>query len=587
MTSHDVRDMLDLPGAAAPRPAKKQKTTGPRPSGLKGLAREVQSLGGDNPIAIVPEISIFKKRRLLSRKPAARWELKPFKNSARGDDFILKHWRRKAEVPAAPPAGDENGAGEREEKNEEVQQEVEDSTFAKFNVKVDLPTYNDEEYDKHLQSEHWTKSETDYLMELVRDFDLRWPVIWDRYEYQPPQPENLNEEDSTALVTPPKIRSMEELKARYYQVASKMMAVHKPLQFMGQAEFNLHELMSNFNPAQEIARKKFAEQAFYRTKEEIREEESLLVELKRILARSEKLSEERRELYARLETPPSTGNIGVYTTSQGLAQLFQQLMAADKAKKRKSLMGGEGISPAPVPNAQQQAFDRRESGHRESIGGASTTAATPTAASNKKGGQGPAERRKLTEEEERTYGVSHHERLTGGPAFRHEKINRPINTKSTVQQTKIANTLAELEVPPRLIMPTATVASAFENLLHSINTLLDLKKVADKLSSEIAVAKAHKEEKEKKAKAEKGEDADTSNKAADASETPAAAAAPAAAAEATDAEAGGEAGGEDNVKVEESEKEKAGGSVRGSSVHKRSASVLSAVSDKSTKRMKK
>ncbi|RFU29661.1 hypothetical protein B7463_g6667, partial [Scytalidium lignicola] len=554
--------MLDLPGAAAPRPAKKQKTTGPRLSGLKGLAREVQSLGGDNPIAIVPEISVFKKRRLLSRKPAARWELKSFKNSARDDEFILRHWKRKVEAPITPAGGDANGEGE--EKKEAVQEQVEDSTFAKFNVKVNIPIYNDDEYNKQLQSEHWTKDETDYLISLVRDFDLRWPVIWDRYDYQPPPLEIVNGEDSTALVASPRVRNMEELKARYYAVAAKMMAIRKPLQFMGQAEFNLHELMSNFNPAQELARKKFAEQAFYRTKEEIREEESLLLELKRILARSEKLAEERRELYARLETPPSTGNIGVYTTSQGLAQLFQQLMAADKAKKRKSLMGPDGISPAPVPSAQQQAFDRRESGHREPPSASGGAAATT--ASTKKGGQGPAERKKLTEEEERTYGISHHERLTGGPAFRHEKINRPINTKSTVQQTKIANTLAELEVPPRLIMPTVTVASAFENLLHSINILLDSKKVADKLSAEIAVAKAHKEEKEKKAKAENGEGGDAESGAN------------------ADAE-----GADDNVKVEEGEKDKGSttGSVRGSSVHKRSASVLSAVSDKSTKRMKK
>src|ERR1035438_10502872 len=104
MTSHDVRDMLDLPGEAAPRPAKKQKLSAPRPV-LKGLAREVQNLGGDNPIAIVPEATVFKKRRFGARKPAAKWEQRPFTNSARGIDkatFTLRHWRRKEDVlPAA------------------------------------------------------------------------------------------------------------------------------------------------------------------------------------------------------------------------------------------------------------------------------------------------------------------------------------------------------------------------------------------------------------------------------------------------------------------------------------------------------
>ena len=29
----------------------------------------------------------------------------------------------------------------------------------------------------------WTKEETDYLFSVARDFDLRWYVIHDRYEY--------------------------------------------------------------------------------------------------------------------------------------------------------------------------------------------------------------------------------------------------------------------------------------------------------------------------------------------------------------------------------------------------------------------
>lgn len=31
----------------------------------------------------------------------------------------------------------------------------------------------------------WTKEETDYLFKLVRDFDLRWYIIHDRYDYSP------------------------------------------------------------------------------------------------------------------------------------------------------------------------------------------------------------------------------------------------------------------------------------------------------------------------------------------------------------------------------------------------------------------
>lgn len=553
MSSHDVRDMLDLPGDT-PRPAKKQKLAVPRPI-LKGLAREVQNLSGDNPIAIVPEVTVFKKRRFATRKPAAKWELKPFRNSARNEDsLILRHWRRKTEIPPAPVA--ENGNGE--PPVPEPVAEIEDSTFAKYNVRVQTPKYDDDQYNTKLRSEDWSREETDYLMDLVEEFDLRWPVIWDRYEYEPPAPQMDIDAAGGAIVPARKVRTMEELKARYYFIAATMMKVNKPPELMNAAEFSLLELMHQFNPVQETARKKFAEAAFHRTKEEAREEESLLLELKRILARSDKLSQERRELYSRLEAPVSHGNIGVYTTSQGLQQLLQQLMTADKTKKRRSLMGPDGMSPAgPSGLHQQGSFDRRDSTNRESISG-------PSGSNNKKGpSQGISERRQLTADEEKMYGVKHLDRITSsGPAFRHEKISKPITSKSSIQQQKIANVLTELRISQRLRMPTEEVGKQFEILLQNINVLLDQRKLADKLAGEINVAKAVKAEREKKERAERGEP------------------------DPGDEDGGGAGDGE--IKMEDGGREKsAAPSIIAGSMHKRSASVMSGVSDKSTKRQKK
>ena len=34
---------------------------------------------------------------------------------------------------------------------------------------------------ERLQDPDWTKGETDYLLELTRRFELRWPVIYDRW----------------------------------------------------------------------------------------------------------------------------------------------------------------------------------------------------------------------------------------------------------------------------------------------------------------------------------------------------------------------------------------------------------------------
>ncbi|KEY67111.1 hypothetical protein S7711_07086 [Stachybotrys chartarum IBT 7711] len=620
MASSDIRDVLNLPdGLGGPRPAKKQKLSAPRPN-LKGLAREVQNLGGDNPIAIVPEATQFKKRRLAGRKPAAQWELRAFRNSGRDDQsLILRHWRRKDEKPEKQTDGAAADAdGGKEAKSHD---EVEDSAFAKFNVQVSIPQYNDDQYQRSLQNPDWTKSETDYLMELVRDFHLRWPLIWDRYEWNPPATNGEaddNGDESKAIVPILRSRTMEDLKARYYEIAAKMMAAQKPVQYMTQPEFSLHEMMANFNPQHEQKRKAFAHQSLLRSPDEAREEEALLLEVKRMVSRTERYNEERKELYSRLEYPHGDTDISNFKSSQGLQTLLQNLMNADKSKKRKSLMGTDGVSPSgpPPPQSAVQEAARRESNatpatQRDSA--AATATGTPTAAGGKKGQQQPIERRKLTEQEERIYGVTHHDRLSSGPTFRTEKVNKLFTHKSGQQQLRITNTLNELDIASRLVMPTAATTQQFELLLGAINGLLDARKITDKIDVEIKLEQAKKAEREKtaapssEATAEKVDGATQGDsnggavaantttsdvpgekgeqdKAADTvkpdvgddddAETPVA--------ESAEASAQPTENGAEDAGDEKTDRPGSSGAS-----HKRSASVLSAVSDKSAKRQKK
>lgn len=686
MTSHDVRDVLNLPSehSPAPRPSKKQRTGGARPN-LKGLAREVQNLGGDNPIAIVPEVSFFKKRRFASRKPAAPWELKAFTNSARGDDgaLVLRHWKRKTQDGAAHDSTRDGESRPVEDGVDGKKKEAkpEDSAFAKYNVQIAVPQYNDDQYQSNLQSGDWTKEETDYLLSLAKDFDLRWALIWDRYEFVPkPTGEEEANGTSTAVVPAPKGRTMEELKARYYEVAAKMMAVQKPAQYMTRPEFELYEMMQNFNPEQERKRKEFAVNTMARSKDEAREEESLLLEIKRILARTERFNEERRELYNRLDYPATDSDINSFKNSAGLQALLQNLMSSDKSKKRKSILGpnGEGISPnGAVPGsaaseaaagggpnrresiAAMSSHHRRDSDSRTpatpaeptpttatGAGGAAATAAA--AAANKKKGSAPQpERRKLSSQEEQVYGVSYHDRLGSGPTFRYEKINKLYSHKSGQQQLRITNALAELDVPARLVMPTAAVTAQFEVLWGAVTALVDLRKLGDKLEGEIRVEEAkrgvgegrgkgsgekekgkgdkekdkkedgkgddkgsgegegkgdekEKEKGEKQREKENGEAAGERLASGEAGSSKPNGAEPATSAAAnTSVGDGGGSAGDGKVKEEPgSEKDKTaaagGGSRPGSSsggggggAHKRSASVLSTASDKSAKRQKK
>ncbi|KAI1270127.1 SWR1-complex protein 4 [Xylariaceae sp. FL1019] len=536
--SLDARDLLELPvDAQSGRPTKKQKSA-PAAKPLKGLAREVQSLGGDNPIAIVPEVLKIKKRRFANRKPAARWHHTPFRNSAHPDpSFRLNHWRKATEdatkaTSQPQPQSDGQSLGDDKIDTEGGNKpEVEDSAFAKFNVKVEVPHYNDNQYNANLVNDDWSRHETDYLMDLVEKFELRWPLVWDRYEYTPPGPENPSNGDgvnastdpNTAMVLTPKDRSMEDLKKRYYDVAAKMMTVQKPVQYMNPTEFSLHETMANFDPAAETERKKFAKQFMGRSREEAMEEERLLTEVRRIQNAQARFNEHRHELYRRLDYPSADKDISAFKTSAGLATLLQNLMVGDKSKKRKTLMDSNGANtpgsaqPAsaqpnstPVSDSRRGSIAASNAGHRDSIGGGAERPDRPA----KKGAQ-PAERKKLTEQEDQLYGVSYHDRLPSGPTFRYERINKILTTKSNAQHTRIVNTLAELGIPQRPTMPTKAVVEGMEKLLYSIGVLLDLRKLNDKLDSDMKVEQFKKSEREAALKLLQSKSSDDAGKPAE------------------------------------------------------------------------
>lgn len=90
----------------------------------------------------------------------------------------------------------------------------------KFNVKIDLVKYTPEEYNQHIKvrknqihalkcqnlDKAWGRDETDYLWDLCEKFDLRFIVIYDRYD-------------------PKYNRSVEDLKERFYQVNKKILEV--------------------------------------------------------------------------------------------------------------------------------------------------------------------------------------------------------------------------------------------------------------------------------------------------------------------------------------------------------------------------
>ena len=392
-------------------------------------------------------------------------------------------------MPVTP--ADSNAASEMET-DDKTTATIPDSYWAKYNVKVEKPQYTDEQYETHLKSGDWSKEETDYLVDLVFEFDLRWVVIADRYDYQPKEAP-MKDEDSMAVTLQAKPRTQEDMKARYYDVAAKTMVLHHPLVSMSESEFHIHEKMIKYDPVRETQRKKYAEQLMQRTEEEKYEEEMLLKELSRIVSNQEKLFNERKALYDRLE--PAAGiarepfSMSLYQSSQGLSQLMQNLLTQNKNKElEKKEKRRSAIEAGEIPGN----LDR---GHRHSLGGGAGDKRNSIA--------GEPGRRQLSAREEAKWGVSHpNERLTGGVQFRHERATKAGQAKSGVQTSRIGAALTELRVAPRLFMPTAKVVGEYENLIEKIKILLEVRKLSEKLDAEIKVWKQQKEQQEAKDRGE-------------------------------------------------------------------------------------
>jgi len=486
-STKDVHDIMGMgPDVRKTSALKKKKKVVEAQPRLSGISREVQALMGDSvpPVQIV-ETPKYKSKPTLDSKlvKVRHWEERPFQHAARTDGLHLKHWKRAQTIVRPVPTNGDIDMAHGDTAAPELGFE-EEFHMDRWNVKIRVPEYTDEQYDKSFKSEEWTREETDYLMRLVSDYDLRWILIADRYDIQEvnPPPADDNAVGTEIAKTYPE-RSMEALKSRYYQVAAKDLELRTPASNMTQSEFQLWEKMRNFDAKTESSRKAMAEKLFERTRDEAEEEKTLLEELHRITKNEEDFKAMRRDLYARLEAAPSLRRNergeeqNIVLSSAGLSDLLSRLFAKEKHMRRRALPNGEGPSASSLPAADQSRKQPGQVHRRDTL--------ESTAADGKKGSISGPVVRQLSKAEEEKYGVSHStERLTSGVSFRHEKINRVTTAKSQVQTQKNHAALTELEIPPRLSMPTEKVCREFERLVSQIQLLLDARKALSRMTEE-------------------------------------------------------------------------------------------------------
>ena len=212
----DVRSILGVQAgsssssaaASSSAQAKPKKNKGKKGggSGSRGVGRAgslSSSIGGVNRSAARKNFGLASseqlaplvytapyQRKSTKRKiaPSKRWLWKEYRNSARPDNVKLKHWTRV-----------------------DIDTQTVDYPYSRFNVGIVVPygrttdsssasaggaasaggkknqRYTAEEYAQFLQDPAWTKDETDYLFDLVERYDMRWPVIADRFDFQTAQ----------------------------------------------------------------------------------------------------------------------------------------------------------------------------------------------------------------------------------------------------------------------------------------------------------------------------------------------------------------------------------------------------------------
>lgn len=203
------------------------------------------------PSQLIGELkSSEKKKKERHSRGQVTFEWQGFKHPSRSDELELFHWVKCYKDPAT-------GA---------VTPADKEYPFAKYSKKVPIFRYDDDEW-CHLIAEDpsWTKEETDYLLDMVEAFDMRWFAIADRYDFPSGPP-----------------RDIEDIKARYYSVARQLLLGREG---SSDAIANHVLIKHPYSAVSERDRKRGIELLLKRSPEEDAEEDAILTEAAKIEAK--------------------------------------------------------------------------------------------------------------------------------------------------------------------------------------------------------------------------------------------------------------------------------------------------------------
>lgn len=366
--------------------------------------------------------------------------------------------------------------------------------FAAFNTTSGVFSYSNDEYSTYLRDEAWSKEETDYLMEIAAEYDLRWPVIWDRYDWPANAPAYLG---STLNAKP---RSPEDLQARYYAICRRLIRNRISVDDTASRQRLLEKYA--YDPRAEMARRAAVAALYTRAPEALAEEEALYIEARRIEQQQARFASHREDLLRLLggwERLLDASPASIAAAGAGID------LPAEPARKKRRAQGVDG-QPAASGNASAAALGP------ETTEGNTTdsTSLLPLEAP-------PVTTESPTETIDAAFDEKHYIQrfdptqappsrgpyplLTGTPSTQpplgtgsgHAHGAYVRSSRILVPRTNLvprtAAVLAALGTPPmtsqRLVFPTARNVEKWEGLLGSITMALELKKNLDRAATEL------------------------------------------------------------------------------------------------------
>ena len=180
----------------------------------------IKIIGGIPPMKIQNHPKNFKSK--------SKWVWTTFTNPSRSDNFELYHWQKSEDINLY-------------------------SNFEKYANKKEIVEFTKEEYDTLIKpnDRNWNYEQTLYLWELLNRFDMRFQIVYDRFDEM-----TYGE------------RTIESLKDRYYSVARLILENRKMYD---------HPIVKHpFNYEKEMKRKNFLEKSMNKNNDELREEENIL-----------------------------------------------------------------------------------------------------------------------------------------------------------------------------------------------------------------------------------------------------------------------------------------------------------------------